>query len=999
MSRSGEPYSIHSVDDILAIPDMRTAMEILRRWNIGTKGLKSKDMAIDIIMNHWKNNKSKLPEAAPKQDRNGLHEAIENDTKYRKKLRGFYDQITEYINTLPSNYRKDLEGVFPNLAKAIEDKKRDVGSPDCTILVAGETGAGKSSFINLILQVDLLPTKQLRCTTTIVELRKSVDGRKTARIYYKLQDGERQPRQPEDLALDHPNGLQDLQAKMSYEEDGETPYERIQITWPFPGLSEGIVLVDTPGIGERRQMTKLVERYLTKSFGFIYILNTANAGGIQKGRLRDFLRMVVNAADEDFNPSSTMFIGNKWDQVPDRDKVEVQQGIFTKLELCYPGIRSDQIYYISVTESKKATDYGSMSAPHVEMLEGMERFLPASLRNKLNIHYRFMSQILKRSLYSVKVAKGMAVQGMEKQKERIELIRRQMEKLEKEARYSVGELRRELDDEVDRLYQETADFLRSKQFVERMFRWAESDCARANKEWNRTASEASERIASRLASEINIWEKNRRITATIKQNIIKRFKKDFELMEGQIQQIEGVLLDGDTKAVTDLHKSMKRQAPVRQIWKKAKAGDDDDGNVKGLGGVISSLGSIGSDKSVKAIFRSYKAESACEKMSDATERFIQSIFEKDELKKNLKRFIGKFVKGIDSIAKMIPEFVRADTELINRISSEMDHMEDNLRNVFPQLLRHSSTLQGQLDMFFVHTIMERDFRLRDVEYSKADLLGSGTFAEVYKANLKVTNPPKRVALKVAKDPLKESNVTDILLEDRTSRELKHPNVVHYYGAVLKMDGTGRSSKVYWIMVLEYCTDTLKSVFIDGSYRNPGKLRDYPDQIESIESMSKSFVQICEGVSYFHKKGLVHRDLKLENILIGEKGDVKVTDVGLTKEAKAISGSTVGSPVYMAPEVLNSQGIYDRKADIYSLGIILWEMWYGMDAAEHIQQQLFGTLERAVRQGLRPSLSMSHKPPEDWGNLIKRSWDFDPKMRPEASELRDFFAKFIPEKIR
>lgn len=231
----------------------------------------------------------------------------------------------------------------------------------------------------------------------------------------------------------------------------------------------------------------------------------------------------------------------------------------------------------------------------------------------------------------------------------------------------------------------------------------------------------------------------------------------------------GVLLDGETRVVTDLHKSMKKQAPVRQIWKKSKYGDEEEGGVKGLGGVVSSVGSIGSDKVTKSIFKSYKAESARQKMSDATERFIDSIFERDELKKKLARFIGKFLKGIETIAKMIPEFIRADRDLINSLSSEMGNMEDNLVHVFPQLLRHSNMLQGQLDMFFVYNIMERDFRLRDLEYSKANLLGSGSFAEVYEAKLKVTRPPLTVAIKVAKDPLKENNVSDILLEDRTAR--------------------------------------------------------------------------------------------------------------------------------------------------------------------------------------------------------------------------------------
>ena len=123
--------------------------------------------------------------------------------------------------------------------------------------------------------------------------------------------------------------------------------------------------------------------------------------------------------------------------------------------------------------------------------------------------------------------------------------------------------------------------------------------------------------------------------------------------------------------------------------------------------------------------------------------------------------------------------------------------------------------------------------------------------------------------------------------------------------------------------------------------------------------------------------------------------VKLTDVGLTKREDSIGGSVLGSPVYMAPEVLVPRGIYDRKADIYALGIMLWEMWYGIDAAEHIQQRLYTTLEKAVtEEGLRPSMSMNHRPDEHWEGLIKSCWDTDPERRPEASDVRAFFEKFL-----
>jgi len=70
------------------------------------------------------------------------------------------------------------------------------------------------------------------------------------------------------------------------------------------------------------------------------------------------------------------------------------------------------------------------------------------------------------------------------------------------------------------------------------------------------------------------------------------------------------------------------------------------------------------------------------------------------------------------------------------------------------------------------------------------------------------------------------------------------------------------------------------------------------------------------------------------------------------------------------------------------------MWYGRDAADYIQQQLFGPLETAIKNGLRPSLKQNTKPPESWIEMIEMSWNYDPALRPVIDKHCQFFENYL-----
>jgi tRNA A-37 threonylcarbamoyl transferase component Bud32 len=195
------------------------------------------------------------------------------------------------------------------------------------------------------------------------------------------------------------------------------------------------------------------------------------------------------------------------------------------------------------------------------------------------------------------------------------------------------------------------------------------------------------------------------------------------------------------------------------------------------------------------------------------------------------------------------------------------------------------------------------------------LVGRGGMGVVYKARQKQLD--RLVALKIL-----PTNVSrDAAFSERFSREAKalarltHPNIVtvHDFG---QTDGL-------FFFVME---------FVDGM-----NLRQLLDTGKLSPKEALAIVpQICDALQYAHDKGIVHRDIKPENILLAKDGTVKIADFGLAKlvgvEAKDLTITSardvIGTPLYMAPEQIEHPQDVDHRADIYSLGVVFYQMLTG-----------------------------------------------------------------------
>ena len=194
-------------------------------------------------------------------------------------------------------------------------------------------------------------------------------------------------------------------------------------------------------------------------------------------------------------------------------------------------------------------------------------------------------------------------------------------------------------------------------------------------------------------------------------------------------------------------------------------------------------------------------------------------------------------------------------------------------------------------------------------YEILDKIGSGGMSDVYKA---LCHKLKRqVAIKVLKEEFSSDSgfVSKFKMEAQAAARLSHPNIVNVYDVV--DEGT-----LHYIVMELIEGITLKNYILKKGC------------LDSKEAIGIA-IQVAQGIAAAHEQGIVHRDIKPQNIIIARDGKVKVADFGIARAAstQTLSATAMGSVHYISPEQARG-GYSDARSDIYSLGITMYEMAAG-----------------------------------------------------------------------
>lgn len=266
-------------------------------------------------------------------------------------------------------------------------------------------------------------------------------------------------------------------------------------------------------------------------------------------------------------------------------------------------------------------------------------------------------------------------------------------------------------------------------------------------------------------------------------------------------------------------------------------------------------------------------------------------------------------------------------------------------------------------------------------YQIEDLLGMGGMAAVYRAKHLATT--RTVAIKVLKPDLAYTApqmVEEFLDEAKATANLNHRNIIEVSDADRDEHGTT-------FLVMQYLKGKPLDDVIDSEQPLP------------FERIANLFEQICDGVQHAHANGIIHRDLKPGNIMVmaDGRGDevIKILDFGIAKAMTATAkvSREIGTIYYASPEQLSKGSSIDARSDIYSLGVILYQMLTGAvpfndDSVEHIIYQKLNFAPPLMRQ-VRAEI------PAPVEEVIQRALAKDPANRyQDATEMARAFWRAI-----
>lgn len=258
-------------------------------------------------------------------------------------------------------------------------------------------------------------------------------------------------------------------------------------------------------------------------------------------------------------------------------------------------------------------------------------------------------------------------------------------------------------------------------------------------------------------------------------------------------------------------------------------------------------------------------------------------------------------------------------------------------------------------------------------YKRIKLLGQGNYGQAYLIQSTLSNIEyvcKDIDLSFSTEKEQKSAIQEV----KILKKCKHPNIIAFKEAFITRKPTRALH-----LVTEYADS--------GDLQQIIKSQSKKNELFSERQIINWLIQICLALKYIHKLNIIHRDIKPSNIFLTKDGLIKIGDFGVSKalrKGQHDTNTTVGTPLYMAPEVIDSEN-YDYKADIWSLGITFFEiMTFTLPFDGNNQVGLFNNIIEFKKKNSFNNKAIIYS--DELINIVRKMFSKNPKDRPTIDEI-------------
>eukprot|EP00058_Branchiostoma_floridae_P003953 XP_002589441.1 hypothetical protein BRAFLDRAFT_80163 [Branchiostoma floridae] len=698
-------------------------------------------------------------------------------------------------------------------------------------------------------------------------------------------------------------------------------------------------------------MDEVVAGALSSTCAFIYVINSAIPMKKASKLLSYLLTLCQNhKRGKVFDLESTMFVCNKWDVVDQNERAVVKKDYLKKLKDHFPELRDDQVFFLSCKQAVGPT--GKLSPEFDRLLDGLDKLLPQSLQHKLELQYQHVGVVLQKARQYIRLklhcafnngTKEERQEAKEKAKSRLEKFNQIAEQVKRTQGEMLKAARREAEGLLRVFFQDESvkDSVLSKIMHSDDFQEVDN------------SEVCSTGLITAIADEIESQLENNPRASAFNQCIHDadiRLKEEFKTKFGALLKQQDNVID-EVLNLPPKHSKLKRLRKFfNDIIFRAASVFSSEPYMSALDRIIDHGYAIGALLNLAMKGTLLKMAESPDNRDKYISHFVNQVFGAMVKDIALKTVVIKHFEGLidfhNSCKDAVPKLQRRVQKLIQDAASEK-RSKEKIKKIYEPKSQEVCRLAEVFYDFYINNIKKHEFDMTNLSHCCNSFQNAGSYGHVHKVEVSKDGVTFTAAVKILH---RETTVTEDFVREAENLREKSP--------------------AWW-----------------GS--------DPEKQAAAFSYTQNLAVQLCEGLKHIHGEGYIHRDLKLSNVLVTEKGVVKLADLGSTKRERNYAQSLEGTPLYTAPEV-KAQKKYDKSADIYSLGLILLEMWYGRTIYCKEEPGYDSQLQKALPLNVGkklplPSWDGGAPPILEWRKLINDCLRRNPGLRPTAENCRDRIA--------